>query len=145
MNVDLTFQEKKMAYLRRMLCQIAAQEETAETIIPDSMPDVGRIVGCWGVPVLRGKEWRSDGMLASGGITAKVLYVPADDGQPQVLESYLPFTMKWDFPMTDREGKLRVDCRLRSLDARMINSRKILLRANLAAKGEAYLPEEETF
>lgn len=143
--MDLTFSETKLAYLRRLLCQVIHQEETAETIVPDSMPDVGRIIGCWGVPVLRGKEWRGGVMTASGGVTAKLLYAPADDGPLQVLECYIPFTLRWELPPTDREGMMRTDCRLRSIDARMLNARKLLVRANIAALGEAFLPEEASF
>ena len=143
--MDLTFSETKLAYLRRLLCQVIHQEETAETIVPDSMPDVGRIIGCWGVPVLRGKEWRGGAMTASGGVTAKLLYAPADDSPLQVMECYLPFTLRWELPQSDREGMMQVSCRLRSIDARMLNSRKLLVRANVAALGEAFLPEEESF
>lgn len=143
--MDLTFSETKLAYLRRLLCQVIHQEETAETIVPDSMPDVGRIIGCWGVPVLRGKEWRGGSLTASGGVPARLLYAPADDGPLQVMECYLPFTLRWELPQTDREGVMQVRCRLRSIDARMLNSRKLLVRANVAALGEAFLPEEESF
>ena len=103
---------------------MASQEETAETVVPDSLPDVGRIVGCWGVPVIRSKEWRQNGMGASGGISAWVLYVPEEGGPARQVSVYLPFTVKWEFPPTEQEGQMRVSCRLRSIDARMVNSPK---------------------
>lgn len=40
---------------------------------------------------------------------------------------------------------MRVSCRLRSIDARMVNSRKILVRASLACQGEAYCPGQAVF
>ena len=35
------------------------------------------------------------------------------------------------------------DCRIRSMDARIVNSRKLLVRVNLTAKGEAYERAQE--
>ena len=136
--MELAFEKNAVDHLQKLVCQVASQEETAETVVPDSLPDVGRIVGCWGVPVIRSKEWRQNGMGASGGISAWVLYVPEEGGPARQVSVYLPFTVKWEFPPTEQEGQMRVSCRLRSIDARMVNSRKILVRASLACQGEAY-------
>jgi|GEM_PF-6604446 len=56
--MELAFEKNAVDHLQKLVCQVASQEETAETVVPDSLPDVGRIVGCWGVPVIRSKEWR---------------------------------------------------------------------------------------
>lgn len=143
--MELAFQKNAVDYLQKLVCQVVNQEETAETVVPDSLPDVGRIVGCWGMPVIRSKEWRQNGMSVSGGVSAWVLYVPEDGSAPRKVEIYLPFTMKWEFPPTEQEGRIQVACRLRSIDARMLNSRKILVRASLAGRGEAYLPSQACF
>lgn len=143
--MELAFEKNAVDHLQKLVCQVASQEETAETVVPDSLPDVGRIVGCWGVPVIRSKEWRQNGMGASGGISAWVLYVPEEGGPARQVSVYLPFTVKWEFPPTEQEGQMRVSCRLRSIDARMVNSRKILVRASLACQGEAYCPGQAVF
>lgn len=143
--MELAFEKNAVDHLQKLVCQVVNQEETAETVVPDSLPDVGRIVGCWGVPVIRSKEWRQSGMGVAGGVTAWVLYVPEDESAPRQVAVYLPFTMKWDFPPTEQEGQMQVSCRLRSIDARMVNSRKILVRASLSCRGEAFCPGQAVF
>ncbi len=143
--MELAFEKNAVDHLQKLVCQAVSQEETAETVVPDSLPDVGRIVGCWGIPVIRSKEWRQNGMSASGGVSAWVLYVPEEGGTPRQVSVYLPFTAKWEFPPVEQEGQILVSCRLRSIDARMVNSRKILVRVSLSCKGEAYCPGQTVF
>ena len=141
--MELEFQQNRIRFLKKALCQVQNQEETLETVIPDSMPDAERILGCWGNPVIRSREWRSGGMTLSGGVEARVLYDAGEETAPQLLEMYLPFSISWDQDMGEEEGPMIHDCRIRSMDARIVNSRKILVRVNLTAKGEAYNRAEE--
>ena len=138
--MELAFEKNAVDHLKKLVCQAVSQEETAETVVPDSLPDVGRIVGCWGIPVIRSKEWRQNGMSASGGVSAWVLYGPEEGGTPRQVSVYLPLTAKWELPPVEQEGPILVSRRLRSIDARMVNSRKILVRVSLSCKGEAYCP-----
>lgn len=138
--MELAFQKHTADHLQKRIHQVISQEETTEAIVPDSMPDMGRIVGCWGVPVVRSKELRAGSMQASGGVNAWVLCVPEDDPSPRQISVYLPFTLRWELPGSDTDGEMRISCRLKSMDARMLNSRKLLVRANLSGMGEAYFP-----
>ena len=141
--MELEFQQKMTNYLKKTLSQVQNQEETLETVIPDSMPDAQRILGCWGNPVIRCREWRTGGMTLSGGVEARVLYDPGEEGTPQLLEMYLPFSLSWEQDMGPEEGPMIHDCRIRGMDARIVNSRKILVRVNLTAKGEAFCRAQE--
>ncbi len=141
--MELEFQQNMTNYLKKTLSQVQNQEETLETVIPDSMPDAERILGCWGSPVIRSREWRTGGMTLSGGVEARILYEAGEGEHPQLLEVYLPFSVSWDQDMGEEEGPMVHDCRIRSMDARIVNSRKLLVRVNLTAKGEAYERAQE--
>ena len=118
------------------------QEQTLEVRLGEDMPDIGRIICGWGQPLLRGKDWQSDGICVSGGIMVWVLYAPEDGSMPRCVEGWLPFQMKWNLPPTDRDGVIRCDIRLRSVDARVLSARKMMLRAQISALGEALEPRE---
>ncbi len=143
--MELAFQKSAVTHLQKLLRQVQSQEETMETAVPESLPDVGRIVSSWGIPVIRSKEWRGNTMTVSGGITAWVLYVPEDESLPRQISTYLPFSMRWELPQTEKEGTMRVSCHLKSVDARMVSPRKILVRANVSCLGEAFSTAETTF
>lgn len=71
-----------------------------------------------------------------------VLYMPEDGSTPRTLESWIPFQMKWDLTDGRREGNIRIQCIVRFVDARSVSARKIMIRAGVAALGEAMQPDE---
>lgn len=149
--MELEFEKKACRYLDRVMREQQTQEQTQEIRLGDGMPDVGRVIGAWGQVILRGKEWRGDCVVVSGGVMAWVLYAPEDGSEPRCLDTWLPFKMKWDLPEGTREGEIRVSSLLRSVDARSVSPRKILARGVVSAavevlcpaEAEVYLPGEE--
>lgn len=140
--MELTFHKTTCACLQKAVCQVQNQEQTQEVRLADAMPDIGRVLGSWGQVLIRGKEWRSNGMSVSGGVMAWVLYVPEDGTEPRSIETWIPFQMKWDMPETQRDGTICVTPLLKAVDARSISARKIMVRANVSILGEAMVPAE---
>lgn len=140
--MELQFHKVQRSCLHKIVHQVQNQEQTQELRLPDGMPDIGRVLGAWGQVLIRGKEWRSGIMSISGGVMAWALYMPEEGGAPQCVEAWIPFQMRWDVPDTDRDGVIRVSCLLRSVDARSISARKLILRAGIGVLGEALVPSE---
>lgn len=140
--MELQWKQKPCAYLQTNVHQVVNQEQTQEIRLPEGMPDIGRVLCAWGQPVIRSKEWRNDGMSVSGGITASVLYLPEDGSNPRCAESWIPFQAKWNFPQSRREGSIRTQCLLRSIDARTLSARKLMVRASVGVLGIAMEPAE---
>lgn len=138
--MELQFDKSEYSCLQKVLGQVQQQEETQELRISDGMPDIGSVLGAWGQPLIRSKEWRGNGITVSGGVMAWVLYAPEDEGQPQCVQTWIPFQMKWDFPDPGRDGVIRVHTLLRSMDARSTSARKLMLRAGIGMLAEAYAP-----
>ena len=140
--MELQFEKIPIAYLKKLTGQLRTQEQTLEVRLTDGMPDIGRVLGAWGQMIVRGKEWNSDNMTVSCGVMAWVLYTPEDGDGIRSVEAWLPFSMKWDIPESQYDGKILVSCLLRSVDARSTAARKLMVRATVSAMGEAWLPEE---
>lgn len=136
--MELQFERKDVSFLHGGVREVQNLEATQEVKLSDGMPDVGRILAAWGQGILRGKEWRSDSILASGGVMAWVLYAPEDGSAPRCLSAWIPFQMKWDLPEDTPEGSIRVCCRIRSVDARSVSPRKVMVRCGVAALGESW-------
>ncbi len=129
-------------YLRCAVREVQNQEQTIELRLTEGMPDVGRVLCAWGQPQLREKQWRTEDISIKGGVNAWVLYIPEDGSQPRCVEGWIPFQSKWKLPINTREGFIRADVRLRSIDARAISSRKLLIRVSLSIMGEALEQQE---
>lgn len=136
--MEMQFEKIPVTYLRKLTDQSQSQEQTLEVRLPDSMPDIGRVLGAWGQVIVRGKEWNRDDMSVSCGVMAWVLYAPEEEEGVRSVEAWIPFTMKWDLPESQYDGKISVSCLLRSLDARSTSARKLIVRATLDAMGEAW-------
>lgn len=131
-----------VSYLNPVLMDSRELEQTQEIRIPDGMPDVDRVLGVWGQPVLRSKEWHRDTASFSGGIMLWVLYRPEGEGIPQTMDAWIPFQGKWDLPEDIPEGTLSVCLGVRFLDARVISPRKMMTRAGLSVCVQAFSDAE---
>ncbi len=140
--MELQFNKSVCACLQKVTQQVQNQEQTQEVRLSDGMPDIGRVLGVWGQVLMRSKEWRSGGMNVSGGVMTWVLYAPEEGGEPRCVESWIPFSMKWDFMDPGRDGTIRVSCLLRGVDARSTSARKLMIRTGVSVMGEAYAPGE---
>ena len=140
--MELAFEKEKVPYLGAPVREIQNVEATQELKLPDGLPDVGRILASWGQEILRGKEWRMDSILLTGGVMVWVLYAPEEGGSAQILNTWIPFQMKWDLPENTQEGRIRTKCLTRFVDARSVSPRKVMVRCGIGALAEALVPEE---
>ena len=138
--MELQFQNKPLDCLQSILCGVKSQEQTQEVKLPEAMPDVGKVLAAWGQSVLRSKEWRGGLMGASGGVMVWVLYAPEDGTFPRVVEAWLPYQLHWELPQTQRDGAMIIRPSLKSVDARALSARKLMVRACVDAAGEALEP-----
>ena len=124
--MEMPFEKRVEKFWQQKLYAPVTREESQELRLPESMPDVGRVIAAWGQPVLRGKEWRSDHIALTGGVMVWVLYAPEDGSGPRRLESWLPFTARVDHSHTGPDGVIRAECLVCGTDARNISARKLM-------------------
>ena len=129
-------------YLKKISDVVFTHEETAEIIVPDAMPDIIEVVDAEGTVILRSKEAESGRLTFSGMVSATVIYQPEDGSALCRLEVSMPFSATQDVPEVTAESQLCAVVRIGSLDARMINSRKALVRADVVVEAAAYAPAE---
>lgn len=141
--MELQFEKSTLDCLGTLSCEQKTVEQTQEVRLLDMMGDIGKVLSCWGQVLLRGKEWRGSSMGVNGGVMVWVLYAPEDGSAPQTVETWVPFSMKWDFPETDRDGYMNVSLLLRCADARTLSARKLMVRVGVSALGHAMVPVQK--
>ena len=142
--MELQFEPKTLHYLCKVLQETKCQEETIETIVPDSYPDVQQMLCGSAFAVVRSKECHTGSITVSGGIQAKTMYMAEGETTPRCLEAYLPFHVKVDSSDLTESAQTIFRVWVRSVDVRMLNSRKIVIRVNLCWELVAYERREET-
>ena len=127
-------------YLRAILDTSFGQEETSEAIVPDAYPDMEAIVDVEGNIILRSKEAGAGRVVVSGSVAVSVVYLPEGEESLRSLELNLPFTAGHDWAEITDNTQTTLTVRLGSIDAKMINSRKVLVRADLLVEVKGYEP-----
>lgn len=139
--MELQFQNTPLRCLRCSASGNADAEQTLELRIGEDMPPVGRVLGAWGQPLIRGKEWRGDQVRVNGGIMARALY-EGESGGIYALEGWMPFQLRWDLKDSHSDGKMILSCAIRTMDVRKIGAEKLLLRGTVSANLRAMEREE---
>ncbi len=143
--MEIQFQKTVIPCLKKLCHQYLSQEQTQEIRLPEGMPDIGTVLSAWGQVIIRSKEWHNGSAGVTGGVMVWVLYLPEDGSGVQQIESWLPFQQSWDIPDTGRDGNLEVIPMLRSVDARTLTARKMMIRASIGMLGNATVPDEMEF
>lgn len=140
--MEIKFQSKKIGSLACCVDRHMTQEQTQEVRLPDSMPDIGKVLTAWGKPVIRTKEWQNSNMTVCGGVMCWVVYMPEDGTDIRTLETWIPFQMKWDFDENQHDGYIFAVPALKNVDARSTSARKMMVRVNVSVWGRAMINTE---
>ena len=140
--MELPFEKTVSSFWQQKLYTPVMREETQECRLPESMPDIGRVIASWGQVVLRGKEWRGNHIGINGGVMVWVLYAPEDGSGPRMMESWIPFQARTEHHHGTEEGVIRAECVVSSVDARSISSRKLMLRCQVGLLVQTMLPKQ---
>ncbi len=124
-----------------ILNETLSQEETAESIVPDACPDILRIVDTEGMIFLTDKEVKEGRAELSGVVKAMVIYQPEEGRGLRRMEVTIPFKSTLERREIEPPRKLVAAPRIQSIDTRVLNPRKILVRVDLAIALKVFAPE----
>lgn len=139
--MEILFHAQTITYLAEKRYDDLHQEQTGEITIPETLPELDRVVDCFGAVLVQNRTVDSGSVTVTGGIQAGVLYVPAGEESLERLDLYLPFTVTKKVP-TQPDTQLHYWGWLRSIEARFVNARKLLVRADLASELTLFTPAE---
>ena len=131
--MELSFARKTLSCYQPLEPQRINQEETLELTVPESLPDPQRIVDEQAELILRAKELSTGSVSVSGAVQACVLYVAEEETEPRMITGYLPFNLRMEQEGVDSQSEAELSWQVKSVDVRMLSSRKLLVRVNLSA------------
>lgn len=115
-----------------------SRDFTSESIVPDAMPDVAGVVDADGVITLRSKETETGAVSLAASVSVSVMYMPENGGTVQNLSMTMPVELRMDAPGADLDCQTVARMRVRAIDARMVNSRKLSVRADVDCEAAVY-------
>lgn len=139
--MELVFQEKQVHYLDRIVCQDICLEQTADLIVPDSMSDIERVVDAHATALVRSTQCNASAVNVEGTAQTVILFV-GEDGALQRMTAQIPFSVRREFTTQQEDCMLQCKCSVCSVDARALNSRKLLVRVGICCAIRVYAPKE---
>ena len=131
---------KSIPYYDVILDNISVYEESADAIVPDAFPDIGRLVYAGGIASIKDQSPQNDRLLVSGAVAVTVLYQPEPEGHLQRLEIPLSFAYIEEAKGVTADSLCFVRCHVAGVNARAVNSRKVSVTAKLCFETAVYQP-----
>ena len=130
--------QTSIRYYDKRFARISTGSETADAIVPDTYPDIGRVVCAYGMAAVRDQSPQSGRLLVSGMVQAVVLYEPEKGGGLRRLTIPVSFAHIEECDGMDADTICSVVCRAASVDAAAVNSRKLNIKVQLCFAMEGY-------
>ncbi len=139
--MEISFKGESLRYYEKTLHAPVVREDAQELIVPDARPDVAEILLADGQSCLRGKDLRSGGVAVTGLSELTVLYHTSEGGLEK-LEADVPFEAEFSLSEAGDADRIIAEVRLVSAEARMLNSRKLIVRAEVCVTASVWSPRE---
>lgn len=134
--MELTLKQETLSCFELAADFAVTQEQSAEVIVPDSSPDIARIVSVEGEVFLRSSDAREGKAEISGVARLSLLYIPDKTPMLQTLDYTLPFVLVEDCPKEC--SVLRATLYAEELNARTLNPRKVQLQCRIGGSVSGY-------
>ena len=134
-------QESLRCYLP-VFNQTVSAENTAEAVVPDTMPDIASILDSASAVFLREKNMTDGRIELTGEVRSTVIYLGEEDATVRKLELNMPCSFSLEDASIREDDLFTVDLVLLRAEPRMVNPRKIAVTAETAARVTVFREEE---
>lgn len=116
-------------------------QETAETVVPDTNEDIGKIVTTNTVLFLKSKEVSARGVLIGGEAEISVLYITEGESTVSFLRTTKAFTMEYDVDGADNDTVAQIALSVSNTETRVLNPRKVSVTVEICGELSCYKQE----
>lgn len=135
--MEAKLKSEKIKVCKQLVDTVVSCEETMEMVVPDYLPDILDIADTDGIVLMRSKEVENGGIVISGLVLTSVLY-GTEEKSVKKMELNIPFRAQHaagDLPL---DADLVARLGIASIDTRVLNPRKILVRVNVTGRVQAF-------
>ncbi len=140
--MDIKLRYKSLTVWEKVWSARRSRTDTTESVVPDSMPDILRILDADAMVFLREKSVETDRLILSGEIGGTVLFLGEDADRVQKLELRMPFDWAEAGEGIQPGDRAVVRIRVMKAEARALNPRKISLQVESSAVMEVFRETE---
>lgn len=107
-------------------------EISGEMVVSDKLPDIGLLGNTSAHVLLRSKRVETGRCMMDGEVSTSIFYTPDGGSGFHVLNMQLPWKAEFEEPEITNDSSVICDVYVERLETRMLNPRKILVKAKLS-------------
>lgn len=142
--MEISFENKTVNIYREIFHQTKRTQESAESVVPDTDDDIGRIASVQTALMLKSKDVTARGVIISGEATAALLYITEDQQKVSFVRLSKSFTIEYEVADIDPDTVAQVKLSIVNCETRVVNPRKVSVTFELAGELSCYKQESLT-
>lgn len=139
--MEIVFEKKCEVRYRESVRLVKRIQESAESVVPDTEEDIGRIAAVQSSVLLKSKDLSGRGVLVTGEARACVLCIDERRERISCVRLAKPFSAEFEVAELSGEEQTLLSLTVAATDARLLNPRKLSVTFDLAAELSCYVPE----
>lgn len=139
--MEIKIENKTIRSFREISRQIKKIQETAETVVPDTNDDIGKIVSTNTELFLKSKEVTGRGVLIGGEAEISVLYITEGESAVSFLRTTKAFTMEYDVDGADNDTVAQIALTVTNAETRVLNPRKVSVTVEISGEMSCFKQE----
>lgn len=139
--MEISFENKTVNIYREIYHQTKRTQESAESVVPDTDDDIGRIASVQTNLMLKSKDVTARGVVISGEATAALLYITEDQQKVSFVRLSRSFSLEYEVPEIDPDTVAQVRLSVVNCEPRVVNPRKVSVTFELAGELSCYRQE----
>ena len=136
--MELDLQHTTLEGYQQILNTVMTQEEVTESIVPDSYPDVSRIICAVGDAYITSKQITNGNTKIIGKACVNVLYVPEGELFPRSITLNLPIQCSGDYSQVKETDMIHCSVLSASVESRLVNPRKLFIKGEFKINIRVY-------
>lgn len=137
-NMEIKFENKNVSMYREISRQTKKVQESAESVVPDTDDDIGRIATVQSYVMLRARTSRASGVLISAEAVASLLYITESQESMSFVRLSKSFSVEYEVPDIESDAAAQIKLSILSTEARVINPRKVSVTFEISGELSCY-------
>lgn len=139
--MEINLETKNKNIYREIFHLTKRTQESAESVVPDTDEDIGKIASVKTDVMLKSKDITSRGVIVTGEASASLMYITDDQASVSFVKLSKGFSIEYEIPDIDGDTVAQVSLTVANAEARVLNPRKVSVTFELAGELSCYRQE----
>lgn len=140
-GMEISFENKTVNIYREVHHQTKRVQESAESVVPDTDDDIGKLASVHTGVMLKSKDLTSRGVTVSGEATAALLYITEDQSKVSFVRLSKSFSLEYEIADIQPDTVAQVELSIINCEARVVNPRKVSVTFEMAGELSCFCQE----